>query len=200
MKTNLVRAIAIVAGAWISLAAASPVVLGQEGRLSLTHLDKLSSAAVESVDVSFNQTMLEAMALYRASEGPDPVKFKTLLNGLGHVSVRGFRFGRPGEYSNSDVEKAREQLVRDGWKRIVSVQNRRGADNGEMYFRYLNGALAGVTTISAQPQELMIVHVIGDIPIDEISMKEGALGLSRLDPAWSAWTGARSRNDRRSDR
>lgn len=195
MKTFFKRRMMVLIGVWLSLILSSAIALGQEGRLPLTHFDKLANGALESVDVSFNQTLLESMAEYRAKEASDPVRFRALLKGLQHVTVKGFRFGQAGQYSMTDVDKAREQLVRDGWKRIVSVQNRRGSDNGEMYFRYLNGGLAGITTISAQPQELMIVHIVGVVPIEDISMKEGARGLSRLDASWNAWIEKRSNRD-----
>jgi hypothetical protein len=48
-----------------------------------------------------------------------------------------------------------------------------------------------LAVINAAPNELYVVNVVGAIEIDEISVREGVRGLSRLDPAWSDWAGKR---------
>src|SRR5262245_11394480 len=73
-------------------------LLAQEDKIQIGHLNNLAGKAVEAVDVTFDEALLRAMAQTRSSEAPDPAKFKALLSNLQSVSVKGFRFGQPGEY------------------------------------------------------------------------------------------------------
>jgi hypothetical protein len=166
----------------------------QDGRLQMNHLNKLAGNAAEAVDLTFDEALLRTMAATRAGQAPNPAKFQALLSRLQGVSVKGFRFDAPGAYAEADVEVLRAQLAAPGWKRIVSVYNKRGRDNGELYLRFQGEALVGVTALSATATELYVVNAVGPIELDEISLEEGVRGLSRLDPSWDAWVSARNRS------
>lgn len=173
----------------------------QDGRLQMNHLNKLAGKATEAVDVTFDEDLLRTLATTRSAESSDPAKFKALLSRLQGVYVKGFRFDAPGAYAEADVEALRAQLGGPGWKRIVSVNNKRGRDNGELYLRFQGEALVGLTVLSATPMEIYVVNAVGPIELNDISMEEGVRGLSRLDASWnkwaSRWTGNRSRGNRR---
>ncbi|MGH9843467.1 MAG: DUF4252 domain-containing protein [Blastocatellia bacterium] len=173
----------------------------QDGRLQMGHLNKLAGKATEAVDVTFDDELLRTMATTRSAESSDPAKFKATLSRLQGVYVKGFRFDAPGAYTEADVEVLRAQLNGPGWKRIVSVNNKRGGDNGEIYLRFQGEALVGLTVLSATPTEIYVVNAVGPIELNDISMEEGVRGLSRLDASWnswaSRWTGNRARGSRR---
>ena len=173
----------------------------QDGRLQMGHLNKLAGKATEAVDVTFDEELLRTMATTRSAESSNPAKFKAMLSRLQGVYVKGFRFDATGAYAEADVEALRAQFGGPGWKRIVSINNKRGRDNGELYLRFQGETLVGLTVLSATPTELYVVNAVGPIELDEISMEEGVRGLSRLDTSWnswaSRWTGNRSRGSRR---
>lgn len=169
----------------------------QDGRLQISPLNKLAGKATEAVDVTFDEELLRTMATTRSAEASNPARFKAMLSRLQGVYVKGFRFDAPGAYAEADVEALRAQLNGPGWKRIVSINNKRGRDNGELYLRFQGEALVGLTVLSATPTEIYVVNAVGPIELDEISMEEGVRGLSRLDTSWNRWTGNRSRGSRR---
>ena len=164
----------------------------QDGGLQLGQLNKLAGHAIEAVDVTFGEDMLQAMATTRSGEASNPAKFKATLSRLKSVTVKGFKFEKPGDYAAADVDAVRAQLAAPGWKRIVAVNHKRGRDNGELYLRFEGESIIGLALIAAAPSELYVVNVMGAIEIDEISIREGLRGLSRLDPSWSDWTGKRN--------
>lgn len=165
----------------------------QEGRVQLGHLDMLAGKAVDAVDVAFDESLLRAVAITRAAESKDPAKFKARLSGLRGVTAKGFKFSGPGQYEAKDLDLIRAQMKGDGWTRLVAVRNKNQRDNGEVYFRFQNENVAGMTIITALPDELYVINVAGTFGLEDISMEEGIRGLSKLDAAWSKWTANRPR-------
>jgi hypothetical protein len=194
---NRVRLWFILVMMLVCLAGAAQTQTQEDARLQMNHLNRLAGKAVEAVDVTFDETMLRAMATTRSGEARNPETFRALLSRLQGVSVKGFRFDSPGAYAEADVAPLRAQLARPGWKRIVAIsdkQGKQGWGNGELYLFFQGEALVGVTALSATPTALYIVNAAGPIELDEISLEEGLRGLSRLDPSWSVWVGARNRS------
>jgi hypothetical protein len=166
-------------------------VLAQDARVQIDYLNRLGGKAVEAVDVKLDQELLRVLA---ASPKADE-KLRDSLANLKGVYVKGFKFGGAGEYTAADVENLRSQLR--GWEKVVEVRNKRGGDNGEIYLKLQGDKVVGLTIISAEPLELYVINVVGNInlDLDRISFEEGVRGISRLNVEWNRWMSKRRKGE-----
>ena len=166
-------------GAVVLVLAAAPLLAGQEIKLP-AGLDKLAEKAVETADVTLDSTLLQLAAKFLSSEKPDEAKVKTLIAGLKGIHVKSFEFDKPGEYSMADVESIRSQLKAPGWSRIVGVISKRGGENAEIYVKPDGNKIAGLVILAAEPTELTIVNIIGNIDLDQLSALGGQFGIPNV--------------------
>jgi hypothetical protein len=163
----------------------------QDARVRIDYLNRLAGKAVEAVDVKFDQELLNVLAVSSKADE----KLKESVANLKGVYVKGFKFTREGEYAPADLDELRSQLR--GWERVVEVRNKRGGDNGELYLKLQGDKVIGMTIISADPLELYVVNIVGNISLDldRISFQEGVRGISRLDVEWNRWLSKRKKGD-----
>lgn len=155
-----------------------PVLVAQDVKLPV-NLDKLAERATESVDVTLDESMLQLASKFLSKEDPDEVQVKKLVGKLKGVYVRSFEFDKDGQYSQSDVESIRAQLKTPQWVRIVGVKSVKG-DNSEIYIHRNGDQIAGLMVIAAEPRELTIVHIDGQISPEELSELGGHMGIPEI--------------------
>ncbi|HEY2015304.1 MAG TPA: DUF4252 domain-containing protein [Bryobacteraceae bacterium] len=150
-------------------------------------LEKLSDKAEHSVDVTMSKSMLQMAARFLSDRDGDGAKTRKLVGGLEGVTVRSFEFAREGEYNLADVDALRTQLQAPAWSRIVGVRSRTGDENFDLYFKTTpSGQLGGVVLISAQPTQLTIVNVTGNIDPDQLGDLGGQFGIPQFNVGgWS---------------
>ncbi len=147
----------------------------QGAKLQLDHLSRLADKAKEVVDVNLDASMLQ-QASAMGGKQPD-AKTQAVLQGLKGVYVKSFDFGAPGGYTDADVEAIRAQLKAPGWSRIVSIR-----DKGELVeiYTWNDGKSGGLAIVAAEPQELTVVNLIGQINIAQLGALQGHLGIPIL--------------------
>src|SRR6187200_2616431 len=92
-------------------AAAPARVYAQGPQLRLDQLDRLASRAKETVNVSLDQSMLQAAGGFLSGQpNTDNDAFKQLISGLKGVYVRTFEFDSDNGYTDADLESIRSQL------------------------------------------------------------------------------------------
>jgi hypothetical protein len=139
------------------------VASAQGARLQLGHLDKLAAKATETVDVSVDTAMLKQTAGFLAGKGSDTDKVQQMLQGITGIYVKSFEFGVPNAYADSDVDAVRKQVAGAGWTRVVGI---RGKDElTEIYFWKEGETTGGVVVITAEPDELTIVNIVGQVDL-----------------------------------
>lgn len=143
--------------------------------LKLDHLDRLSSKASETVNVTLDGSLLR-MASRFLSDDSDEAELKKLVAGLKTIVVRSFEFKNTGEYLEADVESIRNQLRDPGWKKIVEVRSKVDG-NADIYLRTDGDHVVGATLISAEPKELTIVHIDGTIDLEGMRKIAGNFGV-----------------------
>ena len=155
-------------------------VFAQSGpQLKLDQLDRLSSSASEVVNVTLDESMLKAAGGFLAvpRQGADiPNGIQDVIAGLKGVYVRTFSFEKAGAYSADVVESLRLQL-KAPWSRIVSTQDRRQNESVDVYMWKEAGQTGGLAVIVAEPKELTVVNIIGDIDLARLASLGGTLGL-----------------------
>ena len=143
------------------------------------NIDKLAAKAVESVDVSLPAAMLKLAGNYLSSKKTDEAEARKLVEGLKGIYVRSFEFAKPGEYSDADVESVRAQLKAPLWSRVVGVKSTHDGESAEVFLRNENNQITGLTVIAAEPKELTIVHIDGNIRPEDLGRLSGQFGIPK---------------------
>src|SRR5688572_27687325 len=137
--------------------------LAQGARLQLGHLDRLSEKAEETVDVTVDAAMLKETAGFLAGKGSDTTKLHEVLQG---IYVKSFEFDAPNAYTVADLEAVRKQLAAPGWSRIVGIREKH--ELTEIYLWKDGDTNGGLAVISAEPNELTIVNIVGRIDLGSL--------------------------------
>jgi hypothetical protein len=176
MKTAVWAAAAALAASWI------PTLAAQDIKIPV-NLDKLAAKAVESVDVTLDGAMLKLAGRFLASKDKDKDQSQggKLISGLQSISVRTFKFANAGEYSAADLDAVRAQVQAAPWGRAVGVKQQDG-DNVDVYFKDGGeGKLAGIVLIAAEPKELAVVSIVGNIDPSQLGELGGQFGIPKLN-------------------
>lgn len=182
MKTPT-RILKLIGSLLLVTCVASVPALGQNPRLQIKNLEKLSSKAAEVVDVTLDESMLKLASKFLAAErDEDQAEARELIKDLKGVYVKSFEFAKEGEYSQEDVEAIRSQLTAPGWTKIVGVRSKHDGDVAEVYLMTESNTrnILGLAIIAADPETLTVVNIIGPIDIDKLSALEGKMGIPRL--------------------
>ena len=143
--------------------------------------DKLEAKAKEHVEVTLDSNMLQFAGKFLSGQDADQAKAKKIVAGLKGITVRNYTFTKEGEYSAADVDALREQLKAPGWSRIVGVTEKNG-ERDEVYFKTASGSqIGGLAIIVAEPKELTIVSLSGDISVDDLADLGGQFGIPKID-------------------
>ena len=129
MKPIMLRLISI---ALLAAVCGAATAHAQNARLEIDHLDRLFPKAVETVDVRIDGALLLMASKFLRSDKADEAAVKEIVQALKGVYVKGVEFDKEGEYSESDVEAVRRQLIssRLGAHRRRAQQTRRRKRRG----------------------------------------------------------------------
>lgn len=159
---------------WLVLLAAIPL----SAQIRMTGLEGLEAKAKQSVEVGLDPAMLQLAAGFLGTDNPDSAKAKALIGGLKSIIVRSFEFGEEGQYRVEDLTAIREQLRGPGWSRIVNVKEE--TETVEIYTRTEQGKVAGLALISAEPKELTVVAIEGNIDLAALAQLGGQFGIPQI--------------------
>jgi hypothetical protein len=177
MKPIMLRLISI---ALVALVCAAAPIYAQNARLQVDHLDRLFPKAVETIDISIDGALLTLASKFLKSDKEDEAAVKEIIQSLKGVYVKGVEFDREGEFTQEDVEAVRQQLAAPGWDRIVGVRSKREGQNVEVFLMINNDAvIEGVGVLIAEPKQLMVVNVVGQIDPEKINNLRGQFGIPK---------------------
>lgn len=139
----------------------------QGPRVQLDHLNRLADLSKETVDVTVDASMLKETAGFLAGRGSDTEKVHELIAGIRGIYVKSFQFSAPNAYSDSDVETIRQQVSGSGWSRVVGVRGKR--ELTEIYFWRERDENGGLLVITAQPNQLTVVNIVGRVDLASLA-------------------------------
>jgi hypothetical protein len=157
-----------------------PVPPGTGPRLQLDHLDRLSSEARETVNLSIDPTLLKMAAgvLGRSGRGDSPL---AALDGIEGIYIRSFEFERDNVYAPDDVDAVRKQLEAPGWSRLIEVDGRNGGELVQIYNWREGDRSRGLALLVAEPRELTVINIVGTIDFSRLGdLRE--LGIPGMPP------------------
>lgn len=140
-------------------------------------INKLADKASEVVDVNLDANMLRLAGKFLSKNDPDEIKVKGLINGLKGIYVKSFEFEKEGEYSPADVEALRSQARGPGWSRMVGVLSKKDGENADIFLKLDGDRIGGLLILAAQPKQLTIVSIVGNIDVDQLSELGGHFGI-----------------------
>jgi len=149
----------------------------QGARLQLDQLDSLANRASETVDVKFDEHLMQTLPKLF---GKDDEDIKEILKGLKGIYVKSFEFEKEGQYSPADVESVMSQLRGGGWSKIVGVRSKKDGDNVDVYLMMQGDQIEGLAVISAEPKEFTVVNIVGPVNLEKLTKLEGQFGVPDL--------------------
>ena len=153
---------------------------GQDARLQLGNLDKLSEKAARVTDVTLDGSLLEfaVKIIEKAEEGDEDVaQLKSIIKNLKGIYIKSFEFDEASQYSKADVEAIRSQLTSPRWTKIVQSIDKRHNEHNEIYLLKIGERVGGVVILVAEAKELTVVNIVGDVPVDKIAALERHFAL-----------------------
>jgi len=151
-------------------------------RIVISDLDKLVDKATRVVDVTLDRKMLQLAAKFLSStRSPDEAEIKELVSGLKGVYVKYFEFDKEQQYSPSDIEPILAQLKGSSWSRMVGVSSTKTGEKVEVYLMSSGDTINGLAVVAAEPKELAVVNIVGNIDIERLARLEGQFGIPKLN-------------------
>jgi Domain of unknown function (DUF4252) len=158
----------------------------QDARLQLDNLNKLSDKAARVTDVTLDGSLLQfAVNLIEKAEDEgdqEVAQLKSIVKGLKGIYIKSFEFDDASQYSKADVEAVRSQLVSPRWTRIVQSVDKRSNEHNEIYLLKNGEHVAGVVILVAEPKELTVVNIVGEVPLEKISALEHHFAAGQKEP------------------
>jgi hypothetical protein len=140
----------------------------------------LAAKAKNETEVTLDKNMLGFASKFMDNKDKDQAQANQLIQGLDGIYVRDYEFDKEGEYSMDDIEKLRQAIETPEWTAIVRDRERRGAEMTDVMVKMVNGETKGMFILSAEPRELSIVLILGNIRMDQLGMLKGLGGLAAL--------------------
>ena len=135
----------------------------------------LSDRAAETVDVTLDGPMLKFALSFFDEKDPEERAAREMVRNLQGIYVRSYEFDTENAYDRSVVDRVRKQLG-PSWQKIVRVQSRT-RENVEIYTDMRGDKVAGLCIISAEPRELTLVNIVGQIDLNRLADLEGKFGI-----------------------
>lgn len=142
--------------------------------------EKLAQKATEVADVTLEGSTLKLASKFLSGDEPDQARIKSTISRLEGIYVKSFEFEKAGEYTAADLQEIRSQINPAEWKKIVSVRSKGDGENVEIFVREKEGKNQGFLILSAEPQELTVVQILGSLTLDDLAGMEGEMGIPNI--------------------
>ncbi len=149
-----------------ALLSLASLLYGQRIQLNLEHLAKKASK-VENVDL--DPSMIGGAGAFLSDQKAEEKMAKKLVKGMRGVYVRSFKFDKPGEFTEADVDSVRRQLQGPGWSRMVSEIDKKSGKIEEVYFHSTNGKSDGMVVLDIKPTAFEVVNIVGSVDTKALS-------------------------------
>lgn len=169
---------------WILCLALLPIVsVAQAAKITLPSFDALAARATETVNITLDGDTLQSAGGFlggRSGDAARDAEVAQIVKGLEGIQIRVFNFDKPGMYSPADIEPVLAQVQAPGWKSLLQVRD--GEERVEMWLRERNAG-GGFLLVAAEPKELVIINIAGDVDLQKLSRLQGKMGIPALPGA-----------------
>jgi hypothetical protein len=162
------------------LVALPAACFAQQGRVKLPDFTNLAKRATESVVVTLDRNMLKTAAQFMNPKDGDSAAANAAISGLDGVYVRSFTFAHDHEYARADVDSILKQLDGSCWSPMVNVHETNTGEDVRIEVCLVNGHSQGMVIVAAEPRELTIVNLVGNIDLSKLGQLGGRFGVPNL--------------------
>lgn len=151
---------------------------GQDAKLQLGNLDKLSDKAARVTDVTLDGSLLQfAVNLIEKVDANDKdvEQLQSIIKNLKGIYIKSFEFDEASQYSKADVDGIRSQLSSPRWSKIVQSVEKRRNEYNEIYVLKNGDHVGGIVVLVAEARELTVVNLVGEVPMDKVASLAGHL-------------------------
>lgn len=152
---------------------------GQDAKLQLGNLDKLSEKAARVTDVTLDGSLLQfAVNLIEKVDSEDKKdvdQLQSIIKNLKGIYIKSFEFDEASQYSKGDIDAIRSQLSSPRWSKIVQSVEKRRNEYNEIYVLKNGDKVGGVVILVAEARELTVVNLVGEVPMDKVASLAGHL-------------------------
>jgi hypothetical protein len=146
-----------------------------EQELDLSFLKGLEAKARESTDINLGPEQLKLMMGF---SGEATKELQGLGKSIERVQVKTFEFDKEGAYSIADMEKLRADLKTGDFVPFISVKERNGFT--EIAMRKGPKGMNGFVILVAEPRELTVVNIVGEIDLASLGKLAGKFGIPNV--------------------
>lgn len=146
--------------------------------VKLLDWDKLAAKASENTTINLDTNLLNLAKGFLTNKSTSDPKVKDLLDRMKGVYVRSLEFAADGEYSMADVDAVRAKLVSSNWSPIVDVKSKK--ESTALFVKTDGKLISGIVVIAAEPRELTLVNVVGNIDPSELQALGGKFGIPNV--------------------
>jgi Domain of unknown function (DUF4252) len=166
----------------LCLATAAAPALAQTSPLPLpSPVEKeLAARATKVSEVTLDKNMLGFASGVMNNKNGDESRARRMLDGLDGIYVRSFEFDKPGEYHDSDIAELRKHFETSEWTPIVRESDRKTGEVSDVMVKMVNGQSRGLFILSAEPRELSIVLLLGNVNMNDLGALKGLSGMNAL--------------------
>lgn len=157
----------------VSLLAVAGVMAAQQVKLPAS-LDRLAEKAKEVTNVTLGPEMMGLATKFMDGRNRDEAEAKKIAGKLRGVYIRSYEFEKEGEYTEADVEEIRSQLKSPEWTPIVTTKSKRETTG---IYMHKDG---GMLILSAEPRELTVVNIVGNITAEDLGGLSGQFGVPNI--------------------
>ena len=146
----------------------------EPGELLLPDFQSLDAQSTERTVVTLGPKMLHFASHFVGDRDANGAATKRLLATVNHITIRSYQFDHDNAYSTADVEAIRAQLKSPDWTRLVQVRSNT-RENVDVFVAMDGDQTRGLAIVSAEPRELTVVNVVGNINPEDIQYLQGHL-------------------------
>jgi hypothetical protein len=159
----------------IAAAGAITLFAASAQELDLGFAKALEQKASESTSIDLGPEHLKLMLGFAGDMNPE---LKTLAKSLERVQVKVLQFGQEGAYSLADMESLRSKVKTAEYLPFITRKEKSGFT--EILMRKGAKGMRGFVILSAEPKELTIVNIVGDLDLDTLSKLGGKMGIPEI--------------------
>lgn len=150
------------------------------GQLQLSALDGLAAKAKESTEITLDAATLQlANGFIAGGKGQDATVAK-LLEKVKAIVLRTYEFSKVGQYDPALIRTLRDQLKAQGWVKFVDVNDKEDGETFELYSKTEEGKSKGFAMLAAEPKELTVIYIDGQLSLSELSGLSGQFGIPKI--------------------
>lgn len=143
--------------------------------LDLSFLKGLEAKATESTDIDLGPEQLKLIMGFANDANSD---LKNLARTISRIQVKTYEFDKEGMYSMAEMENLRQKVKAADFVPLISHKEKKGFT--DIMIRKGPKGANGFIVLSAEPKEVTVVNIVGEIDLASLSKLSGKFGIPEM--------------------